>query len=170
MRLRLPLPLCLVLAASVCAAQPTPPTSRPSAATASLPDELRQQLALTPAQVNGVVRLREQYRLETAELRARLAALRAEQASAALVRKPGQRDQLLAPPELDGVVQRIQAAGDRHRAAVIGLLDPSQRAGLALLEQASALQRVIEQAQCFALLTTTPPDEPAACGPYQREP
>lgn len=168
--MRLPLCLCLLLAASVSAAQPMPPSSRPQAATPSLPDELRQQLALTPAQVNSIVRLREQYRLETAELRVRLAALRAEQAGAALLRKPGQRDQLFAHPDLDGVVQRIQAAGDRHRATVNGLLDPSQRASLARLEQASALQRVIEQAQCFALLTTTPPDEPAACGPYQREP
>lgn len=165
------LPVCLLLAASVCVAQPSAAPHRPQAPVSPLPDALRTQLALTPAQVNSIVRLREQYRQQTASLRVRLAELRAEQIRAASASKqPGLRNEVPGNAELQSVLQRMQAAGDHHRAAVRGLLGESQRARLDELEQAAALQRAIEQAQCFALLTTTPPDEPAACAEYQREP
>lgn len=165
------IPACLLLAATVCVAQPMAPTLRPQASVSPLPDELRAQLALGAAQVNSIVRLREQYRQDTAALRARLAELHAEQASVESAwQKPGLRNEVPPHAELDSVRQRLQAAGDAYRAAVRGLLGAAQRASLDQLEQAAALQRVIEQAQCFALLAKTPPDEPAACGQYQREP
>ena len=163
--------LGLLLVATVCAAQPTAPTQAPQGQVSPLPDELRAQLALTAAQVNSIVRLREQHRQVTAGLSARLAEIRAEQASAASAwQKPGLRNAVPRHAELESVLQRLQAAGDDYRVAVRGLLGASQRASLDQLEQAAALQRVIEQAQCFVLLTKTPPDGPAACGQYQREP
>ncbi|MDL2357401.1 MAG: Spy/CpxP family protein refolding chaperone [Pseudomonadota bacterium] len=164
-------PVFLLLLASVCVAQPTSTTQRPQAAISPLPDELRSQLALTAVQINAIVRLHEQYRQDSVELRARLADLRAAQRIAEpAFKKPGLRTEVPGNPELATAAQRIEAVRARYRSAVRSLLSEAQRASLDRLERAAALQPVIEQAQCFALLMKTPPDEPAACGEYQREP
>lgn len=157
----------LLLAASVCLAVPMATAQRPQAAIAPLPEALRAQLALTSAQINNIVRLHEQYRQDTGELKARMARLQAAQA---VGRKPGQRNQTHRNPELETITGQIEDLGARYRSAVRGLLDETQRESMDQLERAALLQRVIEQAQCFALLKKTPPDEPAACGEYQREP
>lgn len=167
----LSVPAYLLLLASVCVAQPMSTTQRPQAAISPLPDELGSQLALTIVQINAIVRLHEQYRQDTVELRARLADLRAEQRIVEpAFKKPGLRNEVPGNPELETVARRIEAVRARYRSAVRSLLGEAQRASLDHLERAAALQRVIEQAQCFALLMKTPPDEPAACGEYQREP
>lgn len=144
---------------------------RPQPPVSTVPDELRIQLALTPAQINSIVVLRERYGQQTAGLRVRLEEIRAEQRSAnSKWKKPGLRGEAPVNAELESLLQRIRSADEEHRAAVRGLLVEQQQARLEQLEQAAALQRVVEQAQCFALLTKTPPDEPAACAEYQREP
>ena len=161
----------LLLATSVCVGQPVPMAQRPQAAISPIPEALRAQLSLTREQMENLVYLHERYRQDTAGLAARLAELRAEQESAALTAKrPALRNQMPDNPELDDLSQRLQAAGDRYRAAVRGLLKDSQLAILDQLSQAAALKRVIEQARCFELLPATPLDEPAACGQYHREP
>src|SRR5450830_208060 len=83
--------VCLGLLTPVCHAQSMPITSRPQAAMSPIPEQLRVQLMLSSAQINDIVRLHEQYRQESGEVRARLATLRAQQLAAA-AKQPGLRN------------------------------------------------------------------------------
>ena len=155
-------------------AQPSIPGPRPEAAASSLPEELRRELELNPQQVTAIARLREDLRQGTATNRSRARAIRAEQVEKALRAPPGRRHSGLPPeadpPELASVMQQISAAEQSYRSQVRGLLTPAQLATLERLERAAQLARVVEQAQCFALLKEKPPAEPAACEAYLREP
>ena len=161
--------VCLGLLTPVCHAQSMPITSRPQAAVSPIPEQLRAQLMLSSAQVNDIVRLHEQYRQESGEVRARLATLRVQQPAAA-AKQPGLRNRPPDNAERDALIARMDVLGARYRSVVRALLSDTQRARLDQLERAAELQPAIEQAQCFGFLTKTPPDEPAACGQYQREP
>jgi hypothetical protein len=165
---------CLMILTPLSVAQPMAPPQRPEPAVASVPDELRLELGLTRVQSATIVRLHEQFRQETVDLRARAATLQGDRPTgAAVFQKPGLRNNAGGHEERDerdAVAGQIGAAAARYRSAVRAQLSEPQRSTLDRLEQAAALQKVIEQAHCFALLMKTPPDEPAACGQYLREP
>ena len=139
--------LMVTVSAYAAKVQPMQQPMRPEAAIPAVPDALRQHLDLSFAQLNALAHLRERLRQEQGRL--------SEQAASAA-----------------GSAESAQLrAVARYRQNFRAQLSPAQRSRLARLEAADAPHPAALQAQCFWLLPKRkPPEDPAACAEFQREP